>query len=171
MAQKDKVSVNAESTDWNKRLYGFRQNLDEDKINGISYVVSGSLALLGGVIGSTVSVDPLESITYSLFQTIGIASIGYGAYKWKIGNEDRIIFQFINNTSNLSVQDKLKLLESYKAEKLKQNKEDRFIRSVTHGLISVVNFYNASLQDNNTAKNTLNFIGIANLLAFVTYSF
>lgn len=140
-----------------------------DKQNGISYIISGSLALAGGIWAASLSEDIAERGIYTVFQTIGIASIGYGAYVWDIGGEERSIYTTLSN-SQLSKEQKSQFLNAYNLEKKEREKRDRRIRAVTHGLIAGLNFYNSSQQKSQSLKNTLNFIGGVNLLAAISFT-
>ncbi len=115
--------------------------------------------------------DPLEQGIYSLFQSIGIASIGFGAYKWKVGDENRLIITSLKNSQDLSDEQKYKFIMTYNLEKAETDVSDKKIRAITHGLIALLNFYNASQYSHESVKNTLVFIGTANLLASLSYTF
>lgn len=142
-----------------------------DHVNGLSYIISGSIALVGGIAGANVTSDPLERGIYALFQTIGIASIGYGSYKWKIGDEDRLIYSTLRDSKGYTDQQRLAFIKTYQYKKQELEKNERFIKAFTHGLIAALNFYNASQQKQDGVKNTLYFVGGANLLASLSYTF
>lgn len=167
-AQAEKIPSELESWD------SFYRQMEKQKITdhtqGLSYIISGSLALLGGGFGEGLASDPLEKGVYTLFQTIGIASIGYGAYTWQIGNEDRNFYEMIQ-TSNISLQTKSEMLRVYRISTQERQKKERYIKMITHGLISALNFYSASQQSNDSIKTSLYFIGGVNLLACITFSF
>jgi hypothetical protein len=143
----------------------------EERVEGMSYVISGGIGLLGGLAGTSVTNDPLEKGIYAVFQSIGIASIGYGAFKWQIGDDQRLIVDALRTSPELSAQEKVNFLNHYKAEKKSLEKKERLIKAVTHGLIAALNFYNISLQKQDGVKSALTFIGTANLLACISYSF
>jgi hypothetical protein len=143
----------------------------QDKVNGMSYIISGGLALVGGIAGSNVTSDPLEKGVYALFQTIGIASIGYGSYKMYIGNEERLLLRTLRDSNDLNETQKISFLRTYYSKKQELEKNERIIKAITHGLISALNFYNANQQKQEGVKNTLNFIGGANFLASLSYTF
>jgi hypothetical protein len=143
---------------------------EKDRKNGLSYVISGSLALVGGILGNNVAEDTAEKGIYTVFQTIGVASIGYGAYTWQIGGEERSIYQSLQY-SKLTPEQKTQFLRAYNYQRKEKEKRDRYIRAITHGLIAGLNFYNASQQKQDSLKSTLNFIGGVNLLAAVSFTF
>ena len=142
----------------------------KDRRNGISYVISGSLALVGGILGNGVAEDTAEKGIYTVFQTIGVASIGYGAYTWQIGGEERSVYQTLQY-SKLTPEQKSQFLRAYNFQRKEKEKRDRYIRAITHGLIAGLNFYNASQQKQDSLKNTLYFVGGVNLLAAVSFTF
>lgn len=156
-------------TKWEDFSKQVEQQKKLDKQNGISYIISGSLALAGGIWAASLSEDIAERGIYTVFQTIGIASIGYGAYVWDIGGEERSIYTTLSN-SQLNKEQKSQFLKAYTLEKKEREKRDRRIRAVTHGLIAGLNFYNSSQQKSQSLKNTLNFIGGVNLLAAISFT-
>ena len=141
-----------------------------DRVGGLSYVLSGSIALIGGFVGQSVATDPLEKGTYALFQTIGIASVGYGIYTWKIGNEDRFMYDVLRNTQNLTPDVRNFVLQSYYREKKERESNERLVKALTHGLIAALNIYNATQQTPGPVQTGLYFIGGVNLLAAVSFT-
>jgi hypothetical protein len=142
-----------------------------DYTNGISYILSGTLAVIGGFVGDSLSQDPLEKGVYTAFQTIGIASIGYGASNWKIGSDERMLFDTIKAAEGLDEASKSSLVRSYYQQKAVRESNQKLIKAITHGMIAALNFYSASQQKNESIKNTLLFFGGVNLLATISYSF
>ena len=51
----------------------------EDRISGISYMISGVAATVGGSVGYYSSQDSFSRGLYALAQSVGVAAIGYGA--------------------------------------------------------------------------------------------
>lgn len=157
-----------EWTDFKER-YNEKDRLD--RIDGLSYVISGSIALVGGLVGQAASSDPLEKGVYTLFQTIGVASIGYGVFRWKLGDDERWIYQTARNAPGLSDADRAAVMRSYFDTKRLRGKDERFVRALTHGLIAALNFYGATQQKNESLKNALVFLGSVNTLATISYTF
>lgn len=168
---KYKPSLTVNEMTWHQYDVLSTKAIETDKMNGISYVISGSLALVGGLVGAGITTDPLEKGIYALFQTIGIASIGYGAYKWQVGDEQRVIMSSLRTTEELNDQQRLAFLKVYYEEKKELSSKERNIKAITHGLIAALNFYNASQQKQDGVKNTLYFVGAANMLASLSYTF
>jgi hypothetical protein len=157
-------------TTWDDYYKELEHIREQDRKNGISYIISGSLALASGILADTSTSDPIEKGVYTLFQTIGVASIGYGSYQWQIGGEDRLIYNSLQ-LSKIPNDQKMQFLKSYRMIKAEQLRRERIIRAITHGMISALNFYNASAQKNDSVKTSLNFIGGVNLLAALSYTF
>lgn len=155
---------------WEQYFKDSEKQEKTDYRNGLSYIISGSLALAGGILGGTVTDDNLEKGIYTLFQTIGVASIGYGTYVWKIGGEDRLISRTLN-TSRLTPEQRTHFLRSYYAQKKSSEARERHIKAITHGLIAGLNFYNASQQKQDGIKSGLFFVGGVNLLAAISFTF
>lgn len=146
-----------------------RQQLD--RIDGLSYLISGSLALVGGLVGQNISTDPLEKGVYTVFQTIGVASIGYGIYKWKLGDEERWMYETLTNAQGLSAAHKATVMNSYFEQKRERQRREKIMRAITHGLIAGLNFYGATQQKSDNLKNALIFLGGVNTLAVISFTF
>lgn len=156
---------------WDEFAKGTVERIEKDRTDGVSYVLSGSLALIGGLVGQGLSVDPLEQGVYTIFQTIGIASIGFGVYQWKLGNDDRMFYETVSGASGLSAGQRDSLTTSYFGVRSNRDRQKRFIRALTHGLIAAVNIYGATQQKNDSIKNALYFVGGVNLLAVLSFTF
>jgi hypothetical protein len=157
--------------EWPEYQQRMQRNSGRDRIDGISYLISGSLALIGGLAGQNLSSDPLEKGVYTLFQTIGVASIGYGIYKWRVGDEERWAYEATNQAAGLSLADRASMIRSFYRVKTERERQERFMRALTHGLIAALNFYGATQQKNESVKNTLVFLGGVNALATVSFTF
>ncbi len=159
-----------ELSSWAEFAAAEQAQIEQDRRDGISHVISGSLALAGGIVGSSVSNDDIEKAMYTVFQSLGVASVGYGAYVWRVGGESRTIYQTLN-TSRMSNEQRDLFLRAYALRKNEQRRRDRMIRAVTHGLIAGVNFLNATQQRDDSLKTSLFFIGAVNALASVSFTF
>jgi len=159
-----------DSVKWEQFAQEVETQKERDYKNGLSYIISGSLALAGGIWGANITEDNAEKGVYTVFQTIGIASVGYGAYVWKIGGEERSVYQTLQNTRFTNEQ-KSHFLKSYNTERKDRERRDRLIRALTHGLIAGLNIYTASIQKNDGIKTGLYFIGGVNLLAAISFTF
>lgn len=168
LAAEDEFKFNANN--WDEFSKDVELQKQKDRRNGISYIISGSLALAGGILGSGIAEDGAEKAIYTIFQTIGVASVGYGAYTWQVGGEERSIYQTLYY-SKLTPEQKNQYLRAYIFQKKEKEKKDRYIRAITHGLIAGLNFYNASQQKQETFKGTLYFVGSINLLAAISFTF
>ena len=160
-------SFGAEWTDFSKRI---ELQKKADRENGLSYVISGSIGLAGGIAGALITDDAIEKGIYSIFQTIGVAAIGYGSYTWLVGGEDRGFYEILN-ASGLDPQQKMRLLEVRDLKKKEREKKERLVKAITHGLIAGLNIYSAQQQSNSTLKTGLYFVGGVNLLAAFSYTF
>lgn len=164
------IKINEETIRWEQYAKEIERQERRDYRNGLSYIISGSLALAGGIWGAGITDDNIEKGIYTVFQTIGIASVGYGAYTWKVGGEERDLYKTLNDV-RLTPEQKTLFLRSYYSQKKESEKRERYIKAITHGLIAGLNFYNASQQKQDSIKNGLNFIGGVNLLAAISFTF
>jgi hypothetical protein len=170
-SSEDLYSAKHNLKNWPSYKSFMESKIKQDQTVGNSYIISGSLGLLGGIVGASITNDPLEKAVYSVFQTIGIASIGYGSYRVSIGDQDRFVFEVLNSNAQLTPSEKMSLLKSYYEIQHEQQLRNNRIRAITHGLIGGLNLYNASQLDKGGAQNTLVFIAVANLLASLSFTF
>lgn len=167
----EEVEVSTENMNWKKFSKEVRLLKESDYRNGLSYIISGSIALAGGLLGESITEDPAERGIYTVFQTIGIASVGYGAYQWKVGGEERALYDALRYTRSLSPKEKSMFLRTYYRQRKLRTKRERVIKAITHGLVAALNVYSATQQDESGVKNALFFVGGVNLLASVSYTF
>lgn len=159
-----------ENTEWSEYTKEVELQKLYDKRNGISYIISGSLALLGGIWGGSVTTDTAEKGIYMAFQTIGVASVGYGAYLWNVGGEERNLYSTLQKLKYTDEQ-KSQFLKTYRAQAKERVRKERLVKAITHGLLAGINLYNASQQKQDSLKGALYFVGTVNLLAAVSYTF
>lgn len=147
-----------------------KQQIEKDRIEGISYLIAGSLTTIGGLVGSYQVSDPAEKLTYTVFQNIGIASLGFGFSRWKVGNESRRFFETVNRTKGLTTRQRSELLRQFKFQRGQQLIEERRMRLIVHSALAVVNVAAALRESNQTVKNGLLFIGGINSFAAVSFA-
>lgn len=161
----------APSQEWDAYEKRMRAHRELDRIDGLSYLISGSLALVGGLVGQNISADPLEKGVYTIFQTIGVASIGYGIYKWRLGDDERWMYETISASEGLTAAQKASVMRSYYEQKKDRQRREKIMRAITHGLIAGLNFYGATQQKSENVKNALIFLGGVNTLAVISFAF
>lgn len=145
------------------------QRVEDEKL-GLSYMISGAVATVGGVYGYYAAEEVFSRSMFAITSTIGIAAIGLGASYYWTGNEYDSFYYALEG-SGLSVTERNKILQRY-LEKEKAERENRkWIRVATHALIAAVNFYGASQESNNDAKAIFLFLGGANAVLAVSYGF
>lgn len=139
-------------------------------ITGLSYILSGAIAIGSGFAGQNIATDPLEKGTYTLFQVIGVAAIGYGAYVWIVGGEDHLLYTTLHDT-NLSNDQRTQVLQSYGTHRRERERRERIVQAITHAMISGLTIYTATQQGKGPVQNGLYVIGGINALAAIHYTF
>ncbi len=157
-------------SDWSYFEKTMKEQKRRDFDRGLSYVISGSLALVGGLAGANATQDSVEKGVYTVFETIGISSVGYGAYTMQIGSEERELYEVLVSTK-LSAEQKTEFLHAYYYHRMLTEKKERLIKALTHALIAGLNLYSASQQQQPTIRTGLYFVGGVNLLAALTFTF
>lgn len=142
----------------------------EDRISGISYMISGVAATVGGSVGYYSSQDSFSRGLYALAQSVGVAAVGYGATFYFVGNEYTSFYKAVDG-SRLTPAQKSEILKRFLDQEKAEYDRRRWIKVVTHSLIAVSNFYSASRDEDRNIRGVLNFLGIINVAMAVTYSF
>lgn len=156
---------------WQSLEKTFRAQREAAKTDGVSYVISGSSAVLLGIFGELGTQDPIDRAVYSVFQVIGIASVGYGIHKWIVSPNDELVFESLRREGSLTPEEKWKVMQNYFILNDQKKADERMIKAVTHGLVTALNLYGANNQSNPNIKNGLYFLAGVNLLAFLSFTF
>ncbi|MBO9666513.1 MAG: hypothetical protein J7501_06825 [Bdellovibrio sp.] len=142
----------------------------EDERLGLSYMISGGLAAVGGVVGYNLAEDPFSRSVYAITSTVGIAAIGLGASYYWTGNEYDSFYYALEH-ANISIQEKNAILKRYLEKERQWRENRRWIRVATHALIAVANFYSAAQEENSDVKSVFYFLGAANTVMAISYTF
>lgn len=156
--------------DWAHLSLLHQRDKEQQTKLGWSYIISGGIGFLGGFAGQSVAQDTLEKGAYTIFQSIGIAAMGYGLYKVYIGTEEQKFFSLLENSA-ITVEQKEAIYRAYQIQQKDLEKKENRIRALTHGLIAVLNLTNAAQQSPGVVRDSLYFIGGVNLLACGSYTF
>ena len=160
-----------ETLTWKSYASEIRQRTIEDRKQGISYVISGAVAYLGGWTGAEMIKDPIEKGAYNIIQTVGLASLSYGIYTWKVGDKDRQLFKTMLHSDFLTQKQKTDFLRLYYTEQRARDETLRWMRVAAHGLIGLQNIYSATRQENGTLQSVFYFVGGINILASASLVF
>ncbi|MBV2168163.1 MAG: hypothetical protein KUL82_05590, partial [Bdellovibrio sp.] len=106
----------------------------------------------------------------AITSNVGLIAIGWGATQYWTSNELDTFFYAIEGSS-LSVAEKNEVLQRYLFKERKENERRRWIRVATHALIAVANLYSASQEQNSEVRSVFYFLGGANTLLAISYSF
>lgn len=165
-----RLALELQTDDW-KGFEEFIKETDrQDKVDGYSYLISGTLASVGGLVGFYSSTDTFAKAVYSISQTIGVGAIGFGGYKLFVGNENRVFYKALRS-SNLSPGDRDLLLFNYRLQKGAEEARIRKVKALTHGAIALLNLYNAMRETHDDLKTALYFIGAVNFFAAISFTF
>jgi hypothetical protein len=155
---------------WDSFDHYMQDRNEEDRVRGISYMVSGTIATIGGVIGYYGSSDSFSRGIYAVAQSVGVAAIGYGANTYWIGNEYNSFYYAVHGSS-LSSSQKAELLQRFLERDHEQRRKATWIKVATHSLIAVANLYSASREDDKTVRGVLHFLAGTNAVIAFSYAF
>ncbi|NUN07283.1 MAG: hypothetical protein HUU57_16180, partial [Bdellovibrio sp.] len=106
----------------------------------------------------------------SIASNVGFAAIGVGALSYLTYSE-RDSFFYALDGSSLSVQQRNEVLQRYLIKERQERDKRRWIRVATHALIAAVNLYSASQEKQSDIRSLYYFLGAANTVLAVSYSF
>jgi hypothetical protein len=142
----------------------------EDHIKGMSYMVSGAIATIGGLVGYYGSTDPFSRGIYAITQSVGVAAIGYGATNYWIGNEYNSFFYAVEG-AHLTPAQKGELLYRFLDREKEQREKTKWIKIATHSLIAIANLYSASHEEDKNVRGVLQFLAGTNAIIAFNYAF
>lgn len=143
----------------------------EERRQGLAYMISGGLMLVGGVVGFNNASGSVEKLALSLTGTLGVGAIGFGYYQHSVGSPDRSFVNIVNSANELNLEQREALLNSYLALEKERAERIRFMRIVSHSLVAVMNLYQASRETDSHVKDLLYVIGGLNGLAAISIAF
>lgn len=124
------------------------------KNEGLSYMLSGGVALIGGGYGWSHGEKSVEKGFYSLAQSLGILAIGFGAESYFLRGDDELFLQVLSSVDLTQVQ-KDRMVESYLKEKRQKEEDIQWIRRTTFGLAGLLNIIYAGQAKDSTLQNFL----------------
>lgn len=158
------------TANWNEfRKYVLHQR-EEDEKKGLGYIVSGTVAAVGGTIGFYQANEVFSRTVFAITSNIGLAAIGLGAsYYWTGSNVDSFFYAIDGST--LSLAQRNEVLQRYLEKEQESRETRRWIRVATYSLIALANFYSASQEKSADVQSVFYFLGGANALLAISYSF
>ena len=154
---------------WQQFSKAMDEDINSEESTGRAYMISGGLLLLGGIVGYNGVNGSVERLAYSVVQSIGVAGIGYGAYLYKVGSDDRAFYETVQNANGgLPNLQKDLLFSSYKKIRAERKRNEKYIRMIAHSLVAAVNFYNASKADQSDLRQGLYVLGGVNALVAIS---
>lgn len=155
---------------WNSFQRYMRERHEEDRIKGLSYLISGVTATIGGLVGYYESEDSFSRGLYVIAQSVGVAAIGYGATTYWNGNEYNSFYYAVEG-ARLSPGQKEEVLRRFLEREQEERRKSRWIKVATHSLIAVANLYSASREEDKNVRGVLNFLAGTNAVVAFAYAF
>jgi hypothetical protein len=158
------------SAQWESFAKYMEHRQQQDEILGASYLISGTVATLGGIVGFYNSEDPFSRGVYAVAQSVGVAAIGVGASHYWIGNEYNSFFHAVDGAP-LTAAQKNDLLQRYLERDREVRQKTRWIKVITHSLIATVNLYNSTRESDRNVRGVLQFLAGTNAVIAASYAF
>lgn len=159
-----------EPPSWESFAEQMAESRSRERVLGTSYIGSGLMVSIGGVIGQQETADSAGRFVFGLSQGLGAFAFGYGLQILMTGNEMDSFYIALNSAS-VSNEEKSRILAVYLNEERERLRILGNIQMSTHFLVAGLNFYSASLEADSNSKGVLNGLGLVNLLIGTTYFF
>ncbi|UXR66151.1 hypothetical protein EZJ49_07795 [Bdellovibrio bacteriovorus] len=160
----------AGAANWTEfRQYVLHQQ-QEDERTGIAYMISGAIAAAGGTIAYQQSEEIFSRTIFAITSNLGLAAIGLGATYYWTGNELDSFYYAIEGSS-LSLAERNEVLQRFLYKQQEEKRKAKWIRVATHALLAAANIYGATQEENKEISSVFYFLGGANALLAVTYTF
>lgn len=157
-------------TQWKEFRAFVLEEHERDQERGLSYMISGGIAALGGTLAYNGTEEPFGRAMYAITANVGIAAIGLGATYYWTGNENDSFYQAIEGSS-LSPQQKNEVLNRFLTRQRQEREHRRWIQVATHALVAAVNLYSAHQEQNADIQSVFYFLGGANAILAISYAF
>ncbi len=143
----------------------------EDHLNGWAYVVSGTVALGVSIPAYYLSDDLFARAVYSVGETLGVASVGYGTYLLLVDTEYSRFYNVLRSEVDLRPDQRDRLAREFLIENARRARNARKIRVITHALTATLNFVDGATSSFPELQEALFFLGGINALAAVGFAF
>lgn len=148
-----------------------RRQREREKMEGFSYMISGTLILLGAEVGYRDSQDDVQKFAYSFSQSLAIGAIGYGYFTYALGTPVNDVYEMLDSTPGLTLQQKEQMLRIYLKRHYERRQTERWIRIFSHSLIAAMNISRAGQTHDPELKNALYVLGGLNVVAAISIAF
>jgi hypothetical protein len=142
---------------------------ESNRVAGWSYVVSGGILVGVSIPAFYLSTDPFARAIFSLGETLGVASVGYGSYLVLV-SDDYTRFVRIVDAARVGPAERERLADGFLRETASRAASVRKIRVISHGLTAGLNLLNAFTSSQRDLKTALYFLGGINTLAALNFA-
>jgi|GEM_PF-5547013 len=152
---------------WNEFTSQLDEQSQQRKTLGSSYIASGLLVAIGGIVGQQRSQDAPSRLVYGFSQGLGAFAFGYGLTQILVG-EPNDSFHHALKSSNLSLSQRNQLTEVFLKQELERRELESRLNMITHSIVAGFNFYAARNETDSNTKSILVGLGVLNLIVGVT---
>lgn len=156
--------------EWNEFQTYITQQEEENRRVGLSYLISGGVAAIGGAIGYQQSDDILSRSVFVITSNMGLAAFGWGATYYFTSSEMSSFYHSLEGSS-LTAAQKNEVLQRYLKREKEEQEKRRWIRVATHVLLAGLNFYSASQESDRNIQSMFYVLGGANTILAISHSF
>ncbi len=156
--------------EWNEFQSYITQQEEQNRHLGLSYLISGGIAAVGGAIGYQQSDDILSRSVFVIASNMGIAAFRWGATYYFTSSEISSFYHSLEGSS-LTAAQKNEVLQRYLKREKEEQEKRRWIGVATHVLLAGLNFYSASQEHDSNIKSMFYVLGGANTILAISHSF
>jgi hypothetical protein len=170
MAEERRLKGFENSQSWTDFDQSLKRVEEREHTEAISYILSGVLVTLGGMAGASAASEPATKFIYGLSQSLGVAGIGYGAYRLNQGHSYSSFSQALRKTSLTPDQRDRLVSEFLKAEKEEQEALRR-VRLYTYLALGTLNLVAAARETEASSKTMFQFFSGVNFALALSCTF
>lgn len=170
LAQKPPVKAVQNSRDWQTFESTLAELRKDDKIRGVSYIVSGALVTVGGLVAAGSTDDPATKLVYGITTSAGVGAVAYGVSKLSFGNEYNSFYDAVRLSSLAPAQRDI-LVQNYLQNEEDRKRRHRRIATVAHLVAGTINLYSATREKDSNAKTFFGVLAGLNFAVGISYAF
>lgn len=143
---------------------------EEERKVGVSYLLSGSLVVVGGITGYQSTNDTAVKMVFGVLQGLGIGAIGVGLNKITGDHEYHSFYRALK-TSSLSNEQRNELVRTYLEQEKRKKAAETKIAVATHIVAGLLNAYTASREPDAGTQSAFYLLAGVHAALAISYSF
>lgn len=159
-----------ESRTWQEFEQEIQELEESDRKDGLSYLLSGSLVVVGGITGYQTTNDTAVKFVFGILQGLGVGAIGLGLNKLNGDHDYNSFYQSLRST-DLTAEQRDQMVRTYLEHERARKETERKISVATNILAGLLDIYAATRESDSSSKAAFYFLAGIHAALAVSYSF